>query len=208
MERRKMKRIWLVATIFVAAAVLGGALGFMPAVAPASDIETLVVSPISPIPLAPVLGYDTLEEAGVQGIARAYRCSHAYECGGAIAQRLSDGKYFIGPVRSDHAGTHVDIEYGTPPGTKLVADYHTHPCNSKEYIPEVFSPTDVSGNTSQRITGFMGDLCTGEVHEFTPNKDSPNDTYVPRAGVYTTGGRIIGHITVDGLSQEPNTGNI
>ena len=153
-------------------------------------------------------GYDTLEEAGVQGIARAYRCSHVYECGGPIALRLSDGKFVVGPVESSHAGDHVYIDYDLPDGLKLVADYHTHPCNPVGYIPEVFSPADIAGDTSQRITGFMGDLCTGKVHEFTPGKDTPNDTYVPRAGIYSTQGRIIGSIAVDGKIQEPNTGMI
>jgi hypothetical protein len=151
-------------------------------------------------------GYDTLEEAGVHGIERAYQCSRAYECFGAIALRPSDNKYVVGPVRTDYAGDSVQVDHKVPPGWKLVADFHTHPCNADSHEVPYFSPQDMAEVTARKITGFMGDLCTGEVHEFTPGRDSPNDAYIEEQELYLSKGRVVGHIAVDGKSMEPDTG--
>src|SRR5580658_3157082 len=59
--------------------------------------------------------YDTLEEAAVHGAQRLYECSHVYECGGSIAQR-PDGKFVVGPVRTDYSGDSVAISHGVPMG--------------------------------------------------------------------------------------------
>jgi Domain of unknown function (DUF4329) len=150
-------------------------------------------------------GYDTLEEAGVHASARAYQCSHAYECGGVIAQR-PDGKYVVGPIQSTYSGDSLETSSSVPAGWKLVANYHSHPCNNESHFTTFFSPIDISNNLSHRITGFMVDLCSGDVHEFDPSKDSPNDTEMPDEGRFATKGRIVGHITVDGKSQEPDLG--
>jgi hypothetical protein len=150
--------------------------------------------------------YATLEEAGVHAIQRAYECSHYYECGGVIAQR-PDGKFVVGPVESDGDGTSVSIRHSVPSGWKEVASYHTHPCLTKTHLPSFFSPQDIEGDVELRETGFLGDLCTGDVHEFTPGRDSPNDAEAGLdTGVWLTHGRIIGHITVDNTVIEPNTG--
>lgn len=150
--------------------------------------------------------YDTLEEAAVHAIERAYKCSHAYECGGALAQR-PDGKFVVGPVHSSYSGDSVDINDSVPPGWTLVGDYHTHPCNSDSHYNAYFSPEDMGGVTMRHITGIMGDLCTGKVHEFTPGKDLPNNEQPnPLKPIWLTQGRIVGQIKVDGISQEPDTG--
>src|ERR1700674_4119454 len=110
-------------------------------------------APVEPVPQQILLpmqldvngltGYDALEEAGVHGIERAYQCSHAYECSGSIALRPSDGKYVVGPVRSDYAGDSVQVNHSVPPGWKLVADFHTHPCNADSHDVGYFSPQDM-----------------------------------------------------------------
>lgn len=150
--------------------------------------------------------YNTLEEAGVHAIERAYKCSHAYECAGALAQR-PDGKFVVGPVRSDYSGDSVRIQHRVPIGWKLVGDYHTHPCNADSHANPFFSGEDMASVTELRITGFMGDLCTGKVHEFTPGKDVPNDEQPDKEDpVWLTQGRVIGQIKVDGKSMEPDEG--
>lgn len=151
-------------------------------------------------------GYDTLEEAGVHAIERAYQCSHAYECSGSIALRPSDGKYVVGPVRSDYSGDSVGVDHRVPVGWKLVADFHTHPCNADSHDVGYFSPQDMAESTAEKITGFMGDLCTGEVHAWLAGRDSPNDVYLEDQDIYLAKGRIVGHITVDGKSMEPDQG--
>lgn len=150
--------------------------------------------------------YNTIEEAAVHAIERAYKCSHYYECGGSIAQR-PDGKFVFGPVRSDHSGDSTGIRHGVPDGYKLVGDYHTHPCNADTHYIAYFSDADMSQNTMFKITGFMGDLCTGKVHAFTPGRDSPNNEQPDpdKPFIWLTQGRIVGQIKVDGKSVEPDT---
>lgn len=152
--------------------------------------------------------YPTLEEAGVYAAKRLYQCSHVYECGGVIAKR-PDGKFEVGPVSSSYDGDHVGIDHSVPPGYKMVADYHSHPCLPDSHAVEFFSPQDIAGDTALRIVGFMLDECTGAVHEFTPGRDAPNDVQVDEMElIFLTRGRVVGHIVVDGKNQEPKTGLI
>jgi hypothetical protein len=185
-------------------------LGMLVLLNPPSPVANAPLPPELGLPMQPsgegLTGYDTLEEAGVRGIERAYRCSHAYECSGSIALRPSDGKYVVGPVRSDYAGDSVQVNHSVPPGWKLVGDFHTHPCNDSSHDVGYFSPQDMAEVTATGVTGFMGDLCTGEVHEFTPGRDKPNDVYLEDQEIYLSKGRVIGHIAVDGKSMEPDTG--
>ena len=148
--------------------------------------------------------YATLEEAAVHAMMRGSQCSHYYECGGAIAQR-PDGKYVVGPISSDSEGDSTHISHTVPPGWKLVADYHTHTCLKATHYVDFFSPQDVMGYLTDNIVGFMGDMCTGDVHEFVPGKDSPNDVRVAE-NLYLTHGRVIGHFPVSGIIVEPDTG--
>jgi hypothetical protein len=190
--------VWVVAAVLTLAVLAESSAPPAPAIAP-------VLLPMQ-LSVEALTGYDTLEEAGVHGIERAYQCSHSYECSGAITLRPSDGKYVVGPVRSDYSGDSVQVNHNVPMGWKLVADFHTHPCNAESHDVGYYSPQDMAEVTAVGITGFMGDLCTGEVHEFTPGKDKPNDVYLEDQEIYLSKGRIVGHITVDGKSQEPDTG--
>jgi hypothetical protein len=192
-------------TILVVLAAVLTLAALVGAFAPTEVVPTPLVLPMQ-LNVEGLTGYDTLEEAGVHGIERAYQCSHVYECSGSIALRPSDGKYVVGPVRSDYSGDSVQVVHGVPMGWKLVADFHTHPCNADSHDVGYFSPQDMAEVTALKITGFMGDLCTGEVHAFTPGRDKPNDVYLEDQEIYLSKGRIIGHITVDGKSQEPDQG--
>jgi hypothetical protein len=193
MERRKMK-VALALALFLALA------------SPAVVKDPVVVAPTIQTLLAGLPAYDTLEEAGVHAIARAYKCSHVYECGGAIAQR-PDGKFVVGPVYSSYEGDSLEIHHRVPPDWTLVADFHTHPCLPQHHDVPYFSPPDLISAISSHVIAFMGDTCTGNVHMFVPGKDAPDNEQPPNdPGVYLTQGRIVGHITVDGIDVEPNTG--
>ena len=165
----------------------------VPAVAAAADANMVLPA------------YDSLEEAGVHAIQRASECSRYYECGGDIAQR-PDGKYVVGPAQSSYAGDHVGITHGVPPGWKLVADYHSHMCLKDSHIPNVFSPTDIESALSEKLTAFVGDLCTGDVHEFDPARDPPNNFNPPGSDIWVTPGRIVGKISLVPVDAEPHTG--
>jgi hypothetical protein len=193
--------------IYAGMLVIGaGIVGVSVAVGTHADQRAKQAVSVAPAPAGPdsLPAYSTLEEAGTRAIARAYQCSHVYECGGVIAQR-PDGKYVVGPVRSDYSGDSVEIAYGVPMGYKLAADYHIHPCLPQSHHVAYFSPADTSNNIARHLIGFMGDLCTGKVHEFDPLTMKP-DTDTLEDGLYLTQGKIVGQISVDGTKQEPNTG--
>lgn len=155
--------------------------------------------------LETLTGYDTLEEAAVHAVERAYACSHVYECGGVIAVRESDGKYVVGPVSSSYSGDSVQFRHGSPLGSHVVATYHTHPCHPQSHFDEYFSPEDLMGDITEHLVGIMGELCTGRVHEFDPLSMRP-DTDEVQPGTFITQGKIIGQIKVDGASVEPDQG--
>jgi hypothetical protein len=149
---------------------------------------------IVPLQASHLPTFNTLVEAGVHGIARAYQCSRNYECGGVIAKNLA-GKFVMLPVTSDFASDHVSLDDDNlPDGYVLAATYHTHPCIAR-YITQVFSPSDLMNAILGEAVAFMGDLCTGKVHEFDPNVDKPNTTLVA-PNLWLTEGRIVGQITL------------
>ena len=169
------------------------------------DISGIVVAPSSTPKTVDLLpSYATLEEAALNAIKRDYQCSQAYECGGVIAQR-PDGRFVVGPVSSNYRGDEVQSNLGVPIGWKLVAHHHTHPCLPDSHHTNYFSPEDTSGVISQHLLEFMGDLCTGQVHEFDYKTMKPDEEKT-EDGYYLTQGRIIGTVPVSGKSMEPDTG--
>jgi hypothetical protein len=138
--------------------------------------------------------YKTLREAATYALANAYKLSHFYEVGGVIT-RLDDGTFGIGRPTSDFSGHEVEIShnplqvYGT-----IVADYHTHPCNSSTHVPALLSPQDVVDNLEHALIGYMANLCTGKIVEFDPAKDKVNPLTLSEG--YAA--REVGQITVDG----------
>ncbi len=139
--------------------------------------------------------YDTFTEAAVNGIAESYARSQWYEYGGIILQ-TSEHKFRISKPLTDTSGDSVSIEHKTDwPDMKVVADFHTHPCNPYSHYPGLFSPTDLASNTFLHWPGIMGDLCTGKVHEFDPGIMRDDDVFI-RDGVYATAGRIVGQISI------------
>lgn len=150
--------------------------------------------------------FPTLNEAAIYAIQRAYKCSHYYECGGLIATSLDGKIFYVGTVRTDFSGDSVELGKSAPPGYKLVADFHTHPCLGKSHYVSSFSPQDISLIVEHGTIGIVGDLCTGDVHLYDPHTMAP-DTVLLEEDAPSTPGITIGKIAVDGVNLEPDTGN-
>ena len=207
---------WLVAIVlgvFLAVLLLIGTAWYVVAatdtdvVRPMHQLPGILLTPDGDAdPNAKLPRYDTLHEAAVVAATKLYECSHYYECGGVIATDLA-GKYVIGPGLSSMAhGDETNVPHGVPTGWKFVAEIHSHPCLKDTHEVDFFSPQDLMGYQQGKFVGYMLDMCTGEVHEFVPGRDSPNDTEMlpGNPGDFATHGKIIGHIPVDGKSVEPN----
>ena len=113
--------------------------------------------------------FDTMEEAAVAALKEINKqpvALQAYEWGGVIG-KYSTGKFTYSPAATDYQGDNVGISAGgLDPGAEPVAGYHTHPC-IPEHLVEFFSPPDlVEVIFGHHPATFMGDFCTGNVHEF------------------------------------------
>lgn len=145
----------------------------------------------SPPPL-----FDTIEQAATAGLkAIAIKpTAPFYEWGGKIVQ-TPGGKFAALPANTSFEGSAVSIRGGFPGmNTVTVGDYHTHPCLPGYYV-EYFSSEDMVGSIFYHRVLFMGDFCTGNVHEFKvgdkPDVEHPN----PDVSFYLSKGRIIGKFT-------------
>jgi hypothetical protein len=97
----------------------------------------------------------------------------------------------------------MDAEKQLNPGDTLVGLYHTHPCKTKEYFSQYYSPQDLISIYYYGVPSFILDECTGDVHEFDPAVDHPRDTGIgvnilrkdgsPRH-VHLPAGRIVGNV--------------
>ncbi len=136
--------------------------------------------------------FDTLREAAIYAAERLEKCSHYYECSGFI-DIDPQGKFAVGPVRTDYASDNVRvIDSIGPSDWKSAAGIHSHPC-LPEHEPSFFSPEDMIGAITSRIPQYMVDLCTGDVHEFLPGITKPDET-LTNEGIYMTHGNIVGHV--------------
>lgn len=136
--------------------------------------------------------FGTINEAAVKAAEMMYGISHYYEIGGVITV-LGNGRFAIGVPQTDWSGRSVEINYDPDQfHGVIVGDYHMHPCNTHNFIPESFSPADLKEYRVYHVEGFMLDACTGKVHAFMPGQDKRNPDSE------TTEGRIIGKIPVDG----------
>lgn len=141
--------------------------------------------------------FDTMEEAAVAALKNV--ADHAspvlqnYEWGGAIG-KTEAGKYVYSTPDTNYQGDSVMVSgRGLPPDAEAVAGYHTHPC-IPEHEVEYFSPEDLlTVIFARKAAAFMGDYCTGNVHEFKRG-DQP-DVLALQGGVWLTKGRIIGQFT-------------
>jgi hypothetical protein len=105
--------------------------------------------------------------------------------------RSPEGKFALGPVRTDYVSDHVGINRRIPEGWTVAADMHSHPCVPNGRT-DVFSESDLITGITTRTVGYMVDLCTGDVHEFVPGERV--DEIEIDTGLFLTGGKIIGHV--------------
>jgi hypothetical protein len=138
-----------------------------------------------------------LEDVARAALVAAYECSEQRrECGGLIYEL--DGKYYYAlPETQDKPFTvelHGYLAKPIPPA-RVVADYHNHPCmtRNKEFAA-FFSAGDVLVNDTFHTVGYLLDGCTGVVHRFDPSQDDRDDEEV-----HMTSGRVffltIGHVS-------------
>ncbi len=101
--------------------------------------------------------WSSREAAGTAAINCANGASIATntEYGGSIYQ-TSSGRYsFTLPVPGTSDSVNIDYT-AIPVGTTIAGDYHTHGAYDPQYYNEQFSPTDIHGNSSAGLPGFLG----------------------------------------------------
>jgi hypothetical protein len=142
--------------------------------------------------------YDTVEAAAIAGLKEiADLHGGVYEWGGMIG-KTSDGKFVHSSPNTNYEGDHVRIENDMD--QDVVASYHTHPCLPFHDV-EYFSPPDLMEVLFTRAPEtFMGDFCSGNVHEFKygdkPDAEHPRRADgAPQDQIYLTKGRIVGQFT-------------
>ena len=170
---------------------------------------TIALSPQAPaaeavdasLPAQPALG-----PAAVHALRWAFYApnGHRWEYSGILV--LHDGEIMNNAFprtmkKIDAVGMDADKQLN--PGDKLVGLYHTHPCKSKEYFSQYYSPQDLISVYFYSVPSFILDECTGDVHEFDPAVDDPHQSGVnvtikrldgrPRV-VHLPAGRIVGNV--------------
>lgn len=155
----------------------------------------ITIEQVHPIVAPPK--YDTLEQAAIAGLKAiaAKPTALYYEWGGHIV-KTKDGKFSALASNTTYEGDHVEID-GDDFGLngELVAGYHTHPCLPAHDV-QYFSPEDLIEPIFFHLTVFMGDFCTGNVHEFIPG-DNPavEHPHGDLQRILLTKGRIVGQFT-------------
>lgn len=140
-------------------------------------------------------GFPTLEAAATAALSlvASKATSTYYEWGGNLAKDIKTGEFYFSAPQTSMHGDHVHINDDDPGTLEVVGTYHTHPC-LPHHEPAYFSTGDMESTLYGHEVTFMGDLCTGKVHEFKPG-DKPDVTYLPKANVWLTEGRVLGAFT-------------
>ena len=137
--------------------------------------------------------YNTKEDAAIASLKQIAQRNNStyYEWGGVIGM-LEEGKYIASVPTTDFSGDSVMIHRAGLGGIEIVAQYHTHPCIANHDV-EFFSPEDLESVIyGHDAAAFMGDFCSGNVHEYIHGDDpAATDT----DGIRLTRGRIIGQFT-------------
>jgi proteasome lid subunit RPN8/RPN11 len=136
--------------------------------------------------------FATKKEAVLYAAARLVKCSTHYECAGTIAKD-SDGRFVAVPVWTNYQSDHVEIHSRVPVGFSVVAMIHSHPC-LPGYETGFYSPQDLMASILVRTPSYMVDLCTGDVHQFLPGTDRPDDVQPEGEQIYMSAGTIIGNV--------------
>jgi len=169
-------------------------------------LATAVLCLAATLPVDAAADGTTVESAAISALRWAFYAPNGYrwEYGGILV--LHDGEImynaFPRTLRKVDA-VPMDAYKQLNPGDKLIGLYHTHPCKSKEYFSEYYSPQDLVSVFFYHVPSFILDECTGAVHEFDPAIDHARDsgtvvTIMQRNGarrvVHLPSGRIVGNI--------------
>lgn len=148
----------------------------------------------------------SLESAAINALRWAFYAPNGYrwEYGGILVLHQGEIMYNAFPRTLKKVdAVPMDAERQLNPGDTLIGLYHSHPCKSKEYFSEYYSPQDLVSVYFYKVPSFILDECTGDVHEFDPAVDRARDsgkvvTVVRRDGtrgvVHLPSGRIVGNI--------------
>lgn len=149
---------------------------------------------------------DAIRATAVRALRWAFYARNGYrwEYSGILLRRNGELGYSEFPRTLKKVDSvEMDPSKQKAPGDMLVALYHTHPCNPREYFPQYFSPQDLISAFFYHVPTFILDECTGDVHEFDPAIDQARDTGVvveikTKSGrsrrVRLPAGRIVGNI--------------
>lgn len=150
--------------------------------------------PVTPVAAPPE--FDTIEAAAIAGFKEiaAKPTALFYEWGGVVVE-FEDGKFSALSANTSFSGDSVEINGHNAFGLNahIVGAYHTHPCLPGHDV-EFFSPQDLQEPIYFHKYAFMGDFCSGNVHEFKPG-DKPDAEPAHDEGLYLTKGRIVGQFT-------------
>ena len=148
----------------------------------------------------------SIQSTAVRALRWAFYARNGYrwEYAGILIRRNGELGYSAFPRTLKKVdAVEMDPSKQQAPGDMLVALYHTHPCNPRDYFPQYFSPQDLISAFFWHVPTFILDECTGEVHEFDPALDRVSDTGVvvevrTQSGrtrrVRLPAGRIVGNI--------------
>ena len=149
---------------------------------------------------------DSIQGTAVRALRWAFYARNGYrwEYSGILIRRNGQLGYSAFPRTLKKVdAVEMDPSKQQAPGDMLVALYHTHPCNPRDYFPQYYSPQDLISAFFWHVPTFILDECTGEVHEFDPVLDRVSDTGVvvdiqTKSGrtrhVRLPAGRIVGNI--------------
>ena len=149
---------------------------------------------------------DSIQGTAIRALRWAFYAPNGYrwEYSGILIRRNGELGYSAFPRTLKKVdAVEMDPAKLRAPGDMLVALYHTHPCNPRDYFPQYYSPQDLISAFFWHVPTFILDECTGDVHEFDPTLDRVSDTGVVvdiqtisgrTRHVRLPAGRIVGNI--------------
>ena len=140
----------------------------------------LLVAVLSWPALADTVPSDSeVQQTAVRALRWAFYAQNGYrwEYGGILVTHGGELGYSAFPTTLKKLdAVEIDVDRLRAPGDTLVGLYHTHPCKSKEFFPQYYSPQDLVSAFFYKVPTFILDECTGQVHEFDPARDRARDS--------------------------------
>jgi hypothetical protein len=170
------------------------------------SLVILAASLTTLVPLDAVAADAALESAAVHALRWAFYApnGHRWEYSGILVERNGQimNNAFPRTLKKVDSVS-MDAYQQLAPGDTLLGLYHTHPCKTKEYFSQYYSPQDLISVYYYNVPSFILDECTGDVHEFDPAVDHARESGIavtikrrdgtPRV-VHLPAGRIVGNI--------------